>query len=92
MQRLRVESFTLSIDGYAAGPDQSLQNPLGVGGQSLHGWAIPTQTFQRNLFGVAGGETRIDNDYAARGFQNVGAWILGRNMFGPVRRPWLDEH
>ena len=91
MQRLRVESFTLSIDGYAAGPDQSLQNPLGVGGESLHGWALATQTFQRNLFGVDGGETGIDNDYAARGFHNVGAWILGRNMFGPIRGPWPDE-
>ena len=92
MQRLRVASFTLSIDGYAAGPDQSLQNPLGVGGESLHGWALATQTIQRNLFGVDGGETGIDNDYAARGFQNVGAWILGRNMFGPVRGPWPDEN
>ena len=91
MQRLRVESFTLSIDGYAAGPDQSLQNPLGVGGQSLHGWAIATRTFQQKLFGMDGGETGVDNDYAARGFQNIGAWILGRNMFGPIRGPWPDE-
>ena len=91
MQRLRVESFTLSIDGYAAGPVQSLQNPLGVGGQSLHGWALATHTIQQKLFGMDGGETGIDNDYAARGFQNVGAWILGRNMFGPVRGPWPDE-
>ena len=91
MQRVRVEAFTLSIDGYAAGPDQSLQNPLGVGGQALHGWAIPTRTFQRNLFGNENGETGIDEDFAARSFRNVGAWILGRNMFGPVRGPWPDE-
>ena len=91
MQRLRVASFTLSIDGYAAGPDQSLLNPLGVKGQSLHGWAFATKTFQRKLFGADSGETGIDDDFAARSFANVGAWILGRNMFGPVRGPWTDE-
>ena len=91
MSRLRVESFTLSIDGFGAGPDQDLDNPLGVGGASLHGWAMVTRTFQRNLFGSEGGETGVDDDFAARGFENVGAWILGRNMFGPVRGPWPDE-
>jgi dihydrofolate reductase len=91
MTQLRVESFTVSLDGYGAGPEQDLNNPLGVGGTALHGWAIPTATFQKHLFGVDGGETGIDEDFAARGFRNVGAWILGRNMFGPVRGPWPDE-
>ena len=88
---LRVESLTLSLDGYGAGPDQDVDNPLGVGGAALHGWAFNTRTFQRELFGSDGGESGIDDDFAARGFRNVGAWILGRNMFGPVRGPWLDE-
>lgn len=91
MSRLRVESFTISLDGFGAGPDQDLDNPLGVGGTALHGWAMATQTFQQNLFGSQGGETGVDDDFAARGFQNIGAWILGRNMFGPVRGPWPDE-
>jgi len=91
MSRLRVESFTLSIDGFGAGPDQDLDNPLGVGGVSLHGWAMTTRTFQRNLFGSESGETGVDDDFAARGFENIGARILGRNMFGPVRGPWPDE-
>ncbi|MES2181538.1 MAG: dihydrofolate reductase family protein [Pseudomonadota bacterium] len=91
MSKLRVESFTISLDGFGAGPDQDINNPLGVGGTSLHGWAFPTRTFQQKLFGSDSGETGIDDDFAARGFQNVGAWILGRNMFGPVRGPWPDE-
>lgn len=91
MPKLRVESFTLSLDGFGAGPDQDVDNPLGVGGTSLHGWALPTRTFQKALFGNDGGETGVDDDFAARGFHNVGAWILGRNMFGPVRGPWPDE-
>ena len=91
MSRLRVESFTISLDGFGAGPDQDLEHPLGVGGQDLHGWAFPTRTFQKHLFGREDGETGIDEDFAARGFENIGAWILGRNMFGPVRGPWLDE-
>jgi dihydrofolate reductase len=91
MSKLRVESFTLSLDGFGAGPDQDLDHPLGVGGTSLHGWAISTRTFQKHLFGADGGEGGIDDEFAARGFRNVGAWILGRNMFGPVRGPWPDE-
>ncbi|MEY2892347.1 MAG: hypothetical protein RJA98_2255 [Pseudomonadota bacterium] len=91
MAKLRVESFTISLDGYGAGPDQDLNNPLGVGGTALHGWAIPTRTFQKQLFGNEGGETGVDDAFAARGFDNIGAWILGRNMFGPVRGPWPDE-
>ena len=92
MTLLRVESLTISLDGYAAGPNQSLQHPLGVGGTALHAWAFGTRVFQKTLFGNdGGGETGIDNDFAARGFRNIGAWILGRNMFGPIRGPWLDE-
>ncbi len=90
MTRVRVEGFTLSLDGFAAGPNQSLENPLGVGGTELHQWLFPTRTFQRKLFGAEGGTTGLDDDFAARGFENVGAWILGRNMFGPVRGPWPD--
>ena len=92
MSKLRVESFTLSLDGFGAGPDQDINNPLGVGGTSLHGWAVSTRTFQRNVFGGDGGLTEgVDEEFAARGFQNIGAWILGRNMFGPVRGLWPDE-
>lgn len=91
MSQVRVESFTISLDGFGAGPEQSLEHPLGLGGTALHGWAMPTRTFQQKLFGLDGGETGIDEDFAARGFENVGAWILGRNMFGPVRGPWPDE-
>jgi dihydrofolate reductase len=88
--RVRVESFTISLDGYGAGPSQDINNPLGVGGTDLHQWALPTRTFQRALFGADGGTTGIDDEFAARGFKNVGAWILGRNMFGPIRGPWPD--
>ncbi len=90
VSKLRVESFSISADGYGAGPDQSLDHPLGIGGRALHEWAMPTETFQR-MFGKAGGTTGKDNDFAARGFRNIGAWILGRNMFGPVRGPWPDD-
>ena len=88
MTRVRVEGFTISLDGYGAGPDQSLEQPLGVGGGGLHQWFIPTRTFQRDHFGKPDGVTGPDHDIAARGMRNVGAWILGRNMFGPVRGPW----
>ena len=89
MTRIRVESFTISLDGYGAGPDQDINNPLGVGGMDLHQWFIPTRTFQQT-HGTGDGTTGIDDDFAARGFQDIGAWILGRNMFGPVRGPWAD--
>ncbi len=79
--KLVVRSFAVSLDGYGAGPDQNLQSPLGVGGEALHGWLIGTRTFKR-LFGQEGGTTGPDDDMAARGFENIGAWILGRNMFG----------
>jgi len=91
MSQLRVESFTISLDGFGAGLDQSLDNPLGIGGRSLHGWAFGTRTFQQALFGKDEGSTGVDDDFAARGFQNIGAWIMGRNMFGPIRGPWPDE-
>lgn len=91
MTRIRVESFTISLDGYGAGPDQDFDNPLGVGGTELHQWLFPTRTLQRTLFGKDDGTTGVDEDFAARGFRNVGAWILGRNMFGPVRGPWPNE-
>lgn len=91
MTRIRVESFTISLDGYGAGPNQDVNNPLGMGGTDLHQWAIPTRTFQRALFGKDSGTTGVDEDFAVRGFQNVGAWILGRNMFGPIRGPWPNE-
>jgi dihydrofolate reductase len=91
MSKLRVESFSISLDGFGAGPNQSLDNPLGEGGHALHQWFLPTRTFQRVLGRAEGGETGVDEDFAARGFENVGAWILGRNMFGPVRGEWPDE-
>lgn len=91
MTRLRVESFTISLDGFGAGADQRLDQPMGRGGGALHGWALPTETFQRMVFGKDGGTTGLDNDFAIRGFRNVGAWILGRNMFAPTRGPWLDD-
>lgn len=90
MPKLRVQSFAISIDGFGAGPDQSLENPLGIGGLALHEWAFPTQTFQQ-MFGNPEGTTGIDDDFVARGFSNIGAWILGRNMFGPIRGPWPDD-
>src|SRR5258708_19347914 len=90
MTRVRVESFTISLDGYGAGPNQDVSNPLGIGGTDLHQWLFPTRTLQRALFGKDGGTTGVDEDFASRGFQNVGAWILGRNMFGPIRGPWPD--
>ena len=85
MQKLRVESFAVSVDGFGAGPNQSLENPLGVGGGNLHQWFFPTKTFQQNVLGNNTGTTGIDNEIAENGFKNIGAWILGRNMFSPYR-------
>ena len=90
MSRLRVTGFSISLDGYGAGPNQSVENPLGVGGEALHEWLFPTRTFQA-MVGSPGGSTGVDDEFAVAGFANVGAWILGRNMFGPVRGPWPDE-
>ncbi len=90
MPKLRVNSFAISLDGYGAGPNQDRDNPLGVGGASLHEWVFATRSF-RQMFGKEGGSTGTDDEFVARGFENVGALILGRNMFGPVRGPWPDE-
>jgi len=90
MSKVRVAAFSVSIDGFGAGPRQDLQNPLGVRGTELHGWFFPTETFKK-MHGEGGGTAGIDNDMAAQSFENVGAWILGRNMFGPVRGPWNDD-
>jgi len=92
MPKLCVRCFSLSIDGFGAGPNQDLANPLGVGGMGLHGWVFPTRTFMRmHGDGSADGTTGIDDDFARRGFEGLGAWILGRNMFGPVRGAWPDD-
>jgi dihydrofolate reductase len=90
MSKLRVHSFAISLDGYGAGPKQDVDNPLGIGGIALHEWVFATRTFQQ-MHGTDGGTTGIDDDFAARGFSNIGAWILGRNMFGPIRGPWPDD-
>ena len=90
MSKVRVEAFTISADGYGAGPDQSLENPLGVGGLEIHKWFRPTNTFQQMVMGKSG-ETGVDDDFAKRGFAGVGAHIMGRNMFGPVRGEWPDD-
>ncbi len=85
MQKLRIASFTISVDGFGAGPNQSLENPLGVGGGELHQWFFPTKTFQQNVLGKSDGTSGVDNEFAEKGFKNIGAWILGRNMFSPYR-------
>ena len=90
MTRFRVNAFGISMDGFGAGAEQSLDNPMGVGGLAMHGWAFETKTF-RAMHGAEGGSTGVDEEFAARSFENVGAWILGRNMFGPVRGSWGDE-
>ncbi len=98
MSKLRVNAFGIALDGYGAGPNQDLANPMGIGGMALHEWVFGTKTFHR-MFGDAdgarangeAGRDGVDDDFAARGFENLGAWILGRNMFGPVRGPWLDD-
>jgi dihydrofolate reductase len=90
MPKVRVAAFSLSLDGYGAGPRQSLENPLGVGGESLHEWFLKTRIFQK-MTGNGGGVEDTNNTFAERSFENVGAWVLGRNMFGPVRGPWPDD-
>jgi len=92
MSELKVRSFTVSLDGYGAGPHQSLENPMGERGGELHPWFFGTRTFQRMIGNEAQGADGPDDDFAAKGFDNVGAWILGRNMFGPVRGPWPDDN
>jgi dihydrofolate reductase len=89
--KLRVNCFAVSLDGYGAGPQQDLENPLGVGGMSLHEWFFPTRTFQTMIGNAAAGTTGIDEEFAARGAAGLGATILGRNMFGPIRGEWPDD-
>jgi dihydrofolate reductase len=90
MPKVKVAAIGVSIDGFAAGPDQTLKNPLGVRGPELMGWFFPTKSFN-DRHGRGGGTTGADNQFAERSFQNIGAWIMGRNMFGPIRGPWPDE-
>jgi dihydrofolate reductase len=95
MSKLRVQSFAISIDGYGAGPNQDLQNPLGVGGPELMEWFFHPRIWRQmhgQVNGKDDGETGVDNSMAERGFDGIGAWILGRNMFGPVRGPWPDNN
>ena len=91
MSKVRVAAFGMSIDGFGAGPRQSLEDPLGVGGSAMMQWAFTTRTFQQML-GGEGGEAGVDDDFAKRSFDHVGAWILGRNMFGPIRGAWPDDN
>ena len=98
MSKLRVNAFSISLDGYGAGPDQSLENPMGVGGMALHQWVLGTRTFQKmhgdsaaHLIGDKEAHAGVDDTFAARGFENVGAWILGRNMFAASRGAWTDD-
>ena len=90
MTRVRVHGFSISIDGFGAGPNQTLEHPLGVGGEQVHKWMFPTQTF-KDMLGGKHGTTGLDDQFAKRGFENVGAWILGRNMFAPSRGAWPDD-
>jgi dihydrofolate reductase len=91
MPKLRVHNFAISLDGYGAGPRQNRETPLGVGGEELHNWFVVTRRFHE-MTGKTGGATGVDNDFAARGFVDIGAWIMGRNMFGPVRGEWPDDN
>jgi dihydrofolate reductase len=94
MSRVRINCYSVSADGYAAGPAQSLENPMGVGGMALHAWVLPTRSFRKMHGGGGngdGGTTGVDDELATAGMANLGAWILGRNMFGPVRGPWTDD-
>jgi dihydrofolate reductase len=90
MSRLRVHNFTISLDGYGAGPNQSIEDPLGVGGEELHNWMFETRKWQE-MVGTEGGTEGIDNDFVAKGDDGIGATIMGRNMFGPIRGSWGDE-
>ncbi len=98
MSKLRVAAFGVSLDGYGAGPGQDLANPMGIGGMALHQWVLGTRTFQKmagdfaaSLSGDAPAREDLDDRFAARGFENLGAWIMGRNMFGPIRGPWAGD-
>lgn len=90
MSKVKAAAFAVSLDGFGAGPGQDLDNPMGIGGHGLHTWFRPTASFQK-MIGRDGGSTGVDNDFAVKSFENIGAWIMGRNMFGPVRGPWPDD-
>ena len=90
MSKVKVTAFSVSVDGFGAGPRQGVNNPLGVGGPQLHAWLRPTEAFNR-AHGESGGTKGVDSDIAAESFENIGAWLMGRNMFGPVRGPWKDD-
>jgi dihydrofolate reductase len=90
MSKVKVTAFSVSLDGFGAGPDQSRKEPLGIRGEELHEWIFPTKMF-RQMGGKRGGTEGPDNDFAERSFENIGAWIMGRNMFGPIRGPWPDD-
>ncbi len=90
MSEVRVAAFSISLDGFGAGPRQDLNNPLGVRGVELHGWLRDTEVFKK-IHEQSGGSRGVDNDFAVQSFENIGAWILGRNMFGPVRGSWNDD-
>lgn len=90
MPKLRVHNLAMSLDGFAAGPHQSLDNPLGQGGERLHDWSFASRSWKA-AHGLDGGDTGLDDDFIARGDAGIGATIMGRNMFGPVRGPWPDE-
>jgi dihydrofolate reductase len=90
MSKLRVHCFSISADGYSAGPNQDIDNPVGVGGLPVFGWQFATRA-HHEMHGQDGGATGTDNDLVLRGFDGIGAWIIGRNMFGPVRGPWPDD-
>lgn len=91
MSKVKVSAYSISLDGFGAGPDQSLEKPLGIGGEGLHEWMFPTKTFQTKVMGNSDGTEGIDDDFAKKSFENIGAWILGRNMFGPIRGPWPNN-
>lgn len=91
MGTVKIAGFTVSLDGFGAGPNQSLKNPLGVRGTELHQWMFKTRMFQKMVGGNAPGTTDVDNDFAEKSMQNVGAWIMGRNMFTPHRGPWFQD-
>lgn len=90
MSKIKVLNFTISLDGFGAGSNQSREIPLGVGGEELHNWMFPTKRF-RQMGGKTDGTEGIDNGFVEKAFENMGAWIMGRNMFGPIRGPWPDE-
>jgi dihydrofolate reductase len=90
MSKVKVAAFTVSLDGFGAGQDQRLEKPLGVRGEELHTWMVTTKMFHR-MIGKEGGAEGVDNDFAEKSMENIGAWIMGRNMFGPIRGPWPDN-